>query len=272
MTVDVGSHCFFDHPRESWVVAQVRAKSDNGYTVRTDDVERKCVGEEFTAVNDTQLAPCREDLLDEQPDDLLALKVLHDGPLLRCLYMRYFRDIIYTNIGAIVVAINPFHFNILWYQDNKMGDYLQEGSVIEKNLPHSWAQAHNTYNEMIADCANQCILVSGESGAGKTEATKIVMKYLAQVSCKQGTEEEKKEGSFTETTKYLLEKSRIVTAAEDERIYHSFYLLPQGSMGKKLQMESETLYKSLTAGKCLQNPEYDTEENFNEVLCAMREI
>ncbi|ORC88651.1 myosin heavy chain MYA2-related [Trypanosoma theileri] len=317
MTVDVGSHCFFDHPRESWVVARVQGKSANGYTVKTDDAERKCVGEEFTDVRDTQLAPCREDLLDEQPDDLLTLTVLHDGPLLRCLYMRYFRDIIYTNIGAIVVAINPFNFHIPWYQDNKMGEYLQEGPVIEKNIPHSWAQAHNTYHEMISDGANQCILVSGESGAGKTEATKIVMKYLAQVSCKQGTEEEKKKGLLVgsklnacspilecfgnartvrndnssrfgkfmkvkfnekgqlvgaETTKYLLEKSRIVTAAEDERVYHSFYLLPRGSMGAKLQLENETMYKSLNAGKCLQNSEYNTAEDFNEVMNAMVEI
>ncbi|KEG12483.1 myosin heavy chain MYA2-related [Trypanosoma grayi] len=317
LSVEVGSLCFFNHPMESWVVARVSGKGPKGYALKTEDSERKCIGEYFDSVPDDAVTPCREDLLDEQPDDLLTLTVLHDAPLLRCLYLRYFRDIIYTNIGAIVVAINPYNFKIPWYEDCKMVEYLSEGPVIKKNLPHSWAQAHNTYNEMIADGANQCILVSGESGAGKTEATKIVVKYLAQISCKHGTEEEKKMGLEVgarlnacspilecfgnartvrndnssrfgkfmkvkfdekgrlvgaETTKYLLEKSRIVTAAENERVYHSFYLIVRGAMGHKLQLESETVYRSLNAGNCLQNSEYNSVEDYNEVVGAMGQI
>ncbi|RNF13105.1 putative myosin heavy chain [Trypanosoma conorhini] len=317
MSFAVGSLCFFDHPRESWVVARVTAKEARGYSVRTNDPERRCVGEGFDGVAETLLAACREDLLDEMPDDLLALTVLHDGPLLRCLYLRYFRDVIYTNIGAIVVAINPFNFAIPWYQDHNMRRYLQEGPVIEKSLPHSWAQAHNTYYDMVSDRVDQCILVSGESGAGKTEATKIVMKYLAQVSCLEATEAERaaslqvgakleacspilecfgnartvrndnssRFGKFVkvkfnskaqlvgaETTKYLLEKSRIVTAAENERVYHSFYLLVRGAMREGLGLASEAAYRSLNAGGCLENSEYDTAADYDDVVGAMRRI
>ncbi|RNF00332.1 putative myosin heavy chain [Trypanosoma rangeli] len=202
-------------------------------------------------------------------------------------------------------------------QDHNMSRYLREGPVIEKNLLHSWAQAHNTYYDMVSDCVNQCILVSGESGAGKTEATKIVIKYLAQVSCLEGTEAERaaslqvgeklgacspilecfgnartlcndnssRFGKFmkvkfnakaqlvgAETTKYLLEKSRIVTAAENERVYHSFYLLVRGAMRKTLELASETAYTSLNAGGCLHNSEYDTAADYNDVVGAMRKI
>ncbi|PBJ78521.1 myosin heavy chain MYA2-related [Trypanosoma cruzi cruzi] len=317
MSLDVGSLCFFKHPLESWVVSRVISRDARGYVVKTSDSERKCVGEVFSDVTGDRVAACRDDLLDEEPDDLLALTVLHDAPLLRCLYLRYFRNVIYTNIGAIVVAINPFNYTIPWYQDSQMVNYLQEGPVIEKNLPHSWAQAHNTYYDMISDRVNQCIIVSGESGAGKTETTKIVMKYLAQVSCKEGTEDEKARslevgakldacspilecfgnartvrndnssrfGKFmrvkfnekgqlvgAETTKYLLEKSRIVTAAEKERVYHSFYLLVRGTMGKTLWLEADTAYKSLNAGRCLQNSEYNTAKEYNEVIGAMTKI
>jgi hypothetical protein len=70
-------------------------------------------------------------------------------------------DVVYTNIGAIVVALNPFNFKIPHYMDDQMPKYLAEGPVIEKNIPHSWAQVHNKYNEMISMQTNECILISG---------------------------------------------------------------------------------------------------------------
>merc|ERR1711976_503769 len=110
---------------------------------------------------------------------------------MHALNQRYYVDNIYTYIGPIVVAINPFKFTIPWYLDAQMPAYLQEGEVIKINKPHSWAIAHNTYYEMLKRKHNQCVLVSGESGAGKTEAVKIVMKYLGAVSSLTGTEQQK---------------------------------------------------------------------------------
>ena len=106
--------------------------------------------------------------LDEDVDDLLMLTELHEASILFCLKKRYMRDVVYTNIGPIVVALNPFTFDIPWYKDEKMKDYLNEGVVVERNLPHTWAVAHNTYWEMRENRMNQTILISGESGAGKT--------------------------------------------------------------------------------------------------------
>eukprot|EP01060_Flectonema_neradi_P017288 TRINITY_DN2417_c0_g2_i2.p1 TRINITY_DN2417_c0_g2~~TRINITY_DN2417_c0_g2_i2.p1 ORF type:complete len:1291 (+),score=343.10 TRINITY_DN2417_c0_g2_i2:118-3990(+) len=205
------------------------------------------------------------------------------------------KDMVYTNIGQIVVALNPWNFKIPWYMPANMPNYLAEGEVIKENVPHSWAQAHNTYFDMRRDAQNQTILISGESGAGKTEAAKIVMNYLGSVSCLRG-EESKKEaarkvafninqaspilegfgnaktvrnpnssrfGKFMKiqfdedgflvgafTIKYLLEKSRIVTANKQERVYHSFYLLLKGKDASKYQLSSPDQYH-VNAGGCI---------------------
>eukprot|EP00759_Apiculatamorpha_spiralis_P059483 PhF_6_TR999/c0_g1_i1/m.1973 len=309
-----GDLVFFWHPTHSWVFGTVTNVAKGTYSCRAEDPKRNVQGESLDKIKEEHVTQAREDLLDEDVNDLLQLTILHDATLIRCLFLRYMKDIIYTNIGAIVVALNPFNFKIPWYMDDKMDLYLQEGERIEKNLPHSWAQAHNTYNEMMTDLENQCILISGESGAGKTEAAKIVMKYLAAISCRRATEEEKKAGflvgtrlsqcspilesfgnaktvrndnssrfgkfmkvKFTQTgllvgahtTKYLLEKSRIVTASPGERVYHAFYIVARGSLAGALGLVADDKYKSLNAGNTLHNKEFDTAEDFKEVIDAM---
>jgi myosin heavy subunit len=133
------------------------------YSCKTNDPLRKEVasGEETKKLKEDDLFTVQADVLEENVHDLLNLTLLHDSTLLRCLYIRYMNDVVYTNIGAIVVALNPFNFKIPHYMDDQMPKYLAEGPVIEKNIPHSWAQAHNTYNEMISMQTNQCILISG---------------------------------------------------------------------------------------------------------------
>eukprot|EP00759_Apiculatamorpha_spiralis_P035639 PhF_6_TR36299/c0_g1_i1/m.52982/K12559/MYO10; myosin X len=312
-----GETVYFLHPVHSWVLGQVTAVGKDVFTCKANDPPRSIAGDVIDKLKEDQVSNCREDLTDETVDDLLNLTILHDSTLLRCLHIRYMKDIVYTNIGAIVVALNPFNFTIPHYQDAVMPNYLAEGDRIEKNIPHSWAQAHNTFHEMINDTQNQCILISGESGAGKTEATKIVMKYLAYISCKRGSDAEKQAGmlvgtklsacspfleafgnaktvrndnssrfgkfmrvKFTpsgqlvgaHTTKYLLEKSRIVTSALNERIYHAFYICVRGKLATAMGMGKDEDYVSLKAGNCLHNKEFDTSEHFDEVITAMKGV
>eukprot|EP00756_Hemistasia_phaeocysticola_P030294 Hpha_TRINITY_DN16281_c3_g3::TRINITY_DN16281_c3_g3_i1::g.14852::m.14852/K10357/MYO5; myosin V len=305
---------FFDHPEESWILGTVE---------KWDGKKGSCKGKEIqvsaTGLNSEQITIARDDTIDEDKDDLMQLTMLHDSTILRCLKIRYMRDIIYTNIGPIVIALNPFNFKIPWYTDNNMPKYLAEGDRIEQNLPHSWAVAHNTYFELVNDAQDQCILVSGESGAGKTEASKIVMKYLAAVSTKQGTDEQKQAGlgvgskinmtgppletwgnaktvrnnnssrfgKFMKVRfspegllvgafviKYLLEKSRIVTAGPNERVYHSFYLAIKGKDAASYQLNQSKpeSYSNINAGKCLTNPEFDSAEEYDEVSASLRGI
>lgn len=320
-----GDAVFFVHPLHSWVRGTVVSVEKDTATCKVEDKDRKETqhGDTVAKVKQDSIEMFHNECLDDaKHDDLLHLSVLHEATLLRCLYLRYMSDIIYTNIGAIVVALNPFNFEISRYKDDKMSKFLGLGKHFDKVpshglYPHSWACAHNTYYEMIENAENQCVLISGESGAGKTEATKIVMKYLAAVSCLGGTNDEKKLsdsvgakltacspilecfgnaktvrndnssrfGKFMEvkfngqgrligafTTKYLLEKSRIITASEGERIYHSFYVALRGKYRGHLQFESEATYLSVNSGKCLNNKEYDTADDFEEVCDAMKKV
>jgi myosin heavy subunit len=306
---------YFQCPKNSWILGTIETWDGTFASCRPSDPKE---GRDVVQkLKESQVFVARDDIITEDVNDLLNLTVLHDSTLLNCLKRRYMRDIIYTNIGAIVVALNPFNFKIPWYTDDKMPEYLAESEVIEKNLPHSWAVAHNTFFEMRTDHANQCVLVSGESGAGKTEASKIVMKYLAAISCKTGSEEQKQRGrtvgdrinktsppleafgnaktvrndnssrfgKFMQVqfdgdgflvgafiTKYLLEKSRIVTASPNERVYHSLYLVTRGKDNQRLQTTKDADFKILMSGKCVNNKEFDTAAEYDEVCDAMISI
>ncbi|KAJ9457265.1 Myosin-8 [Diplonema papillatum] len=321
---EVGSVCLFRVKEHSWIPGVVEAWDGKAASCKAKDNSNKLYtwenSERHTGLKADDVYMVTEDILREDVTDLLSLTVLHDSTLLNVLRRRYFDDYIYTNIGAITVALNPFNFKIPWYTDDNMPKYLQEGERIETNLPHSWATAHNTYWEMrmaTHEPFNQCILVSGESGAGKTEASKIVMKYLAALSCKTGTEEQKAAARSVGTrinvtspplesfgnaktvrndnssrfgkwmrvkfdengflvgahiTKYLLEKSRIVTASHGERVYHSFYLLCRAKDRAKWGVLTDTDYRSTSAGKTSDNKEFDTAEEFEEVCAAFKEL
>jgi myosin heavy subunit len=312
MEAFIGGKVFFKCVKRSWIVGVLESFDTAKRTGTCKAVEG---GDVVQNLKEEEIHPCRDGSEDEDVNDLLMLTELHDATLLHCVRQRYFKDIIYTNIGAIVVALNPFNFKIPRYLESMMPQYLAEGEIIEKSLPHSWACAHNTYYEMKNDSRNQTILVSGESGAGKTEASKIVMRYLGAVSCLRGKGQEKEAaelvatkinksspileafgnaktvrndnssrfGKFMEVkfdregflvgakiTKYLLEKSRIITASQGERVYHSFYLLLRCSKRAEYLLEDDKKYKTVNAGRTLSNPEFDTEKEFEEVSAAMR--
>ena len=316
MAVAKGALCYFLDDERSWALGTVDTWDGKYADVTGSVTEHERTPFSARKVPEEKLFVAREDCLDEDVDDLLHLTLLHDSTLLACLRVRYFKDVIYTNIGAIVVAINPFNFKIPYYTDDQMPKYLGEGERIEKNRPHSWAQAHNTYHEMLSMDANQTILVSGESGAGKTEASKIVFKYLAAVSTLRAGDGARGDGAATgdrinrcsppleafgnartvrndnssrfgkfmrvkfgaggdlrgaHITKYLLEKSRIVSAMPGERCYHSFYLLCRGTADFRapFSVGADSAYRSICTGQQTSNKDYDTPDELDEVLESM---
>ncbi|RNC40456.1 putative myosin heavy chain [Trypanosoma cruzi] len=305
-----GMHCMCNHPQHAWVPGIIDSFDGKHVSVSTMTPAK----EQVSKLLPDDVFVCEKNVVDEDVHDLLNLSVLHEGTLLNCLKSRYFRDVVYTNIGAIILALNPFNFNIPWYMENKMSDYLAEGETIQHNIPHSWVVAHSTYYEMRRDGGNQSVLVSGESGAGKTEAAKIVMKYLAAVSALSCTEEEKKTGEFVglrmfqsnpileafgnaktvrndnssrfgklmrikfnrkglltgaDVTKYLLEKSRIVTSAPNERVYHAFYLILQGRDRERYGLAELSRYRNVIAGKAPTIENVDDAEEYDSVNKAM---
>uniref|UniRef100_A0A4W6FCT8 Myosin VB n=1 Tax=Lates calcarifer TaxID=8187 RepID=A0A4W6FCT8_LATCA len=194
-------------------------------------------------------------------NDLTALSYLHEPAVLHNLRVRFLEsNHIYTYCGIVLVAINPYE-QLQIYGEEVINAY--SGQNMGDMDPHIFAVAEEAYKQMARDERNQSIIVSGESGAGKTVSAKYAMRFFATVggSANDTNVEEKVLASSpimeaignAKTTRndnssrfgkyiqigfsrhyhiiganmrtYLLEKSRVVFQAEDERNYHIFYQL-----------------------------------------------
>uniref|UniRef100_A0A8C1KFL3 Myosin VAb n=1 Tax=Cyprinus carpio TaxID=7962 RepID=A0A8C1KFL3_CYPCA len=194
-------------------------------------------------------------------NDLTALSYLHEPAVLHNLRVRFTDSkLIYTYCGIILVAINPYE-SLPIYGSDIINAY--SGQNMGDMDPHIFAVSEEAYKQMARDEKNQSIIVSGESGAGKTVSAKYAMRYFATVSgsSAEARVEEKVLASSpimeaignAKTTRndnssrfgkyieigfdrkhhiiganmrtYLLEKSRVVFQACEERNYHIFYQL-----------------------------------------------
>eukprot|EP00755_Sulcionema_specki_P032642 Sspe_Gene.99187::Locus_72610_Transcript_1_1_Confidence_1.000_Length_3508::g.99187::m.99187/K10357/MYO5; myosin V len=200
--VPTDTRVFYRHPDRSWetglVLSSREVKGAYVYAVQAeppyDDVQ-----ENVPSYNVHRIQPGIEEA---KPDDLLQLSELHVAVLLSVIRNRFKEDNIYTFIGPLIIAVNPFKWTIPWYKPEGGIDYIKEGwdgaPLSRTSLrPHSWAVANKSYWDMVKGYGNQSILISGESGAGKTEGCKIILRYLGDlcVCLKEktgGTEEEKK--------------------------------------------------------------------------------
>jgi myosin heavy subunit len=118
----------------------------------------------------------------EDHDDVAALNNLDAAPLLHLLKRRYLSNSIYTNVSNISISFNPYAW-IEGLYDNT-ADPKYSGDAANPPVPHVYSVAARAYTRMISNKEDQSVIVSGESGAGKTEACKKVMKYLAETSSK----------------------------------------------------------------------------------------
>ncbi|XP_065072621.1 myosin-VIIa-like isoform X2 [Ochlerotatus camptorhynchus] len=239
-------------------------------------------------------------------DDMITLGDLQEYAILRNLIVRYRQKQIYTYTGSMLVAINPYEILPI-YTFNEVNMYRNR--KIGELPPHIFAIGDSAYQEMRRDAKNQCIVISGESGAGKTESTKLILQYLAATSGKHSWIEQQiiesnpileafgnaktvrndnssrfgkyidvhfnKEGVIggAKIDHYLLEKSRIVSQNKGERNYHIFYSMLAGlnkEEKKLLELEDASKYHYLTRGQTLNCEGRSDAGEFADVRAAMK--
>ncbi|XP_074274054.1 myosin-1-like isoform X3 [Silene latifolia] len=287
-------HSWYKQPDGNWKLGKIISSSGTETIISLP--EGKVV-----KVQTDRLLPANPDILDGV-DDLMQLSYLSEPSVLYNLEYRYDRDMIYTKAGPVLVAINPFK-NVPLYGE----DYIEAYKCKSTESPHVYAIADTALREMTRDEVNQSIIISGESGAGKTETAKIAMQYLAALGGGSGIEYEilktnpileafgnaktlRNDNSsrfgklieihFSETGKisgaaiqtFLLEKSRVVQCAEGERSYHIFYQLCAGapaSLREKLNLRNLDEYKYLRQSNCYTIARVDDAEQFRIVMEAL---
>ena len=239
-------------------------------------------------------------------EDMIRLGELNEAGILRNLFKRYYQHNIYTYTGSILVAVNPYQVYPI-YDSAHIKKY--QGRKIGELPPHIFAIADNSYYFMRREKHDQCIIISGESGAGKTESTKLILQYFAAISGQHSWIEQQileanpimeafgnaktvrndnssrfgkyidvhfNINGFIEGAKidqYLLEKSRIVGQMKDERNYHIFYrmLIGMSKLEKeKLHLTRAEDYNYLTQGGCLTCEGMDDAEEYANIRGAMK--
>jgi len=189
---------------EGWLPGTVCSKESDKITVRIDDSTEELifpVKEDNDDLNDVKL---RNDPNEVDVDNLINLPYLHEPAILYCLENRYAESDIYTYTGPILIAVNPFK-RVPLYTSQILEMYYNLGLLKSQGIenasplpPHVYAIADAAYRDMMAvilngsgasgvSSADQAILISGESGAGKTESTKIVLRYLTTVGSSTGS-------------------------------------------------------------------------------------
>jgi len=162
---------------EMYLPAKVKSTFKQGEEgkVKTEDGETH----KIDAKDSKDLLLCNPEVLDSKIDNLIKLNDLNEQAILHNLRIRFKEDNIYTYVSSILISVNPFKLLPL-YTPEILDKYKEQGG---RNLPpHVFAIADNAFKSMIADNKSQSVVISGESGAGKTEATKLILQFLAEVS------------------------------------------------------------------------------------------
>ncbi|KAK5582398.1 hypothetical protein RB653_003981 [Dictyostelium firmibasis] len=118
---------------------------------------------------------------DKDFSDMVEIQDLSEAIILNNLNLRYKSDQIYTYIGNVLISINPYKEIKDLYSSNSLNKY-KDINTIKSNPPHIYAVALRAYQSMVSEKKNQSIIISGESGSGKTEASKTILQYLINTS------------------------------------------------------------------------------------------
>uniref|UniRef100_A0A452F5D9 Unconventional myosin-VI n=1 Tax=Capra hircus TaxID=9925 RepID=A0A452F5D9_CAPHI len=267
------------HPTEGFQMGNIVDIGPDSLTI--EPVGQK--GKTFLALIN-QVFPAEDDSKKDVEDNC-SLMYLNEATLLHNIKVRYSKDRIYTYVANILIAVNPYFDIPKIYSSDTIKSY--QGRSLGTMPPHVFAIADKAFRDMKVLKMSQSIIVSGESGAGKTENTKFVLRYLTE---SYGTGQDiddriveanplleafgnaktvrnnnsSRFGKFVEihfnekssvvggfVSHYLLEKSRICVQGKEERNYHIFYRLCAGAsedIRERLHLSSPDNFRYLNRG------------------------
>ncbi|XP_030171723.1 unconventional myosin-VI isoform X2 [Lynx canadensis] len=274
-----GKPVWAPHPTDGFQMGNIVDIGPDSLTI--EPLNQK--GKTFLALIN-QVFPAEEDSKKDVEDNC-SLMYLNEATLLHNIKVRYSKDRIYTYVANILIAVNPYFDIPKIYSSETIKSY--QGKSLGTMPPHVFAIADKAFRDMKVLKMSQSIIVSGESGAGKTENTKFVLRYLTE---SYGTGQDiddriveanplleafgnaktvrnnnsSRFGKFVEihfnekssvvggfVSHYLLEKSRICVQGKEERNYHIFYRLCAGAsedIREKLHLNSPDNFRYLNRG------------------------
>ncbi|XP_055954897.1 unconventional myosin-VI [Patella vulgata] len=281
--MDGGKKVWVPHPTEGFKLGRIVDIGSDSIAIEPFDAP----GTTINAIYDRTFPA--EEYDNKDCEDNCGLMYLNEATLLNNVRIRYMKNQIYTYTANILIALNPYYEMPDLYSSNAIKKY--QGKSLGTLPPHVFAIADKAHRDMKVNKTSQSIIVSGESGAGKTESTKYILKYLAESwGTHAGPVEQRildsnplleafgnaktvrnnnssRFGKFVEIhfdkkslvcggfiSHYLLEKSRICIQSGEERNYHIFYRLCAGApedLKQKLKLGAPDSFQYLKNG-CTQ--------------------
>jgi len=221
-TYDVGTKAWQPDPTEGWVASEVTSKQIDGDKVLLNfalaNGETKTVEttvDALAAADDalnSALPPLMNPAMLEASDDLTNLSHLNEPAVLQAIRLRYAQKEIYTYSGIVLIATNPFARVDSLYVPGMVQIYA--GKHRASQAPHLFAIAEESFSDMLRDGRNQTIVVSGESGAGKTVSAKYIMRYFAtrEPPDQPGVRKATRADTMSETEEQILATNPIMEA------------------------------------------------------------
>lgn len=241
-------------------------------------------------------------------EDMTMLTEINDNSIMENIKERLQSKEIYTYIGNVLIVANPYSWLDIYSPKTKRR-YLHQ--MLVDQPPHIYALAEAAFRGMVLEEENQCLIISGESGAGKTEASKQIQDYIATVAGSGEGVDAIKEcflksnpvleafgnaktlrnnnssrfGKYLELkfnkygsprggtiTNYLLEKSRVCRPGVGERGYHIFYQLIASNFDANFGLKAAKDFDYLSCSKCDSVLGMNDSKEFSETLSSMNGV
>lgn len=289
-----------NNPSAIWL-PNLQTGADSPYVLIKNPTPEQLKSEVFYETN--QETPC------EGYSDMVQMPVLNEPEILSNLRLRYSKDLIFTYIGPSLLVINPYKSLSEHYSESKL---LEIRETKDNTLPHIYSLTQGSINLLETNQKNQAIVITGESGAGKTESTKHCMRFLTHVPAQNTikkpisqkildcnpileafgnaktvrNDNSSRFGKYVRLllqknvgfqvngatiTSYLLEKSRVIEQAANERNFHIFYyLLSRNTSGLTAKKPADFLY--LCKSQCFEAKGIDDFQGFEEVVRSFKEL